>query len=106
MFKIIVIVGFLFSISAKANSSKWIGEWLAMDKWQSEFTIEIEKDGLAFSDYADGVKGSWKLVDGNLQISWENGKSDFIFIGVMGFQRLHKSNQSSYTSGITKKSSN
>ena len=106
MFKILVIVGFLLSISAKANSSKWIGEWLAMDKWQSEFTIEIEKDGLAFSDYADGVKGSRKLVDGNIQISWENGKSDFIFIGVMGFQRLHKSNQSSYTSGITKKSSN
>ena len=106
MFKTLVIVVFLFSTLVKANSSKWIGKWVAMDKWQSEFTIELEEDGAAFSDYADGAKGSWKLIDGNVQITWENGKSDFIFIGVMGFQRLHKSKQSSYTSGITKKLSN
>ena len=101
-----IIIGLLFFTSLKADINLWIGKWTARDKWKSEFTIELNKDGTAFSDYADGVKGSWKSVDGNVTISWEDGKSDFIFIGVMGYQRLHKSKQSSYTSGIKKKSSN
>jgi hypothetical protein len=102
LFRIFIII-FLFFTSLKADTNLWVGKWIAMDKWKSEFTIELNKDGTAFSDYANGTEGSWKLVDGNAKISWDNGKSDFIFIGVMGYQRLHKSKQSSYTAGIKKK---
>ena len=105
MLRFLILGLFLFS-SLKADTNSWVGKWTAMDKWKSEFTIELNKNGEAISDYADGVKGSCKLVDNNVMISWENGKSDFIFIGVMGYQRLHKSKQSSYTSGIRKKLSN
>ena len=89
-----------------ANEKKWIGEWIAFDKWQSEFIIELNKDYGASSNYANGQSGTWSLKDGSILIKWENGKTDFIFNGVMGLQRLHKSKQSSYTSGIKKKSPN
>ena len=42
------------------------------------------------------------LTDGNLQIIWESGTKDYIFNGVMGYQRLSKSRNDSYTSGMKK----
>lgn len=89
-------------LSAKINISKWVGEWIALDEWKSEFIISLKKDGEAISNYADGDKGTWLIVDNNVEIKWNSGKSDFIFRGVMGLQRLHKSTQRNYTSGIKK----
>ena len=51
------------------------------------------------------VKGEWKIVDGNLKIIWDSGKSDYFFHGVMGYQRIRKKKNNSYTSGL-KRSSN
>ena len=96
---------FIFSVNffLYSNAKKsWIGKWMAFDEWQSEFIIEINEDGSALSDYANGDKGTWKLVDGNVEIIWESGKKDYIFNGVMGFQRLNKGKQKSYTSGMKK----
>ena len=78
----------------------WVGKWKALDKWQSEFLIEIYTDGTASTDYGNGENGNWTIVDGNLQIIWESGKKDYIFSGVMGYQRLSKSRSDSYTSGM------
>ena len=80
----------------------WVGKWKALDKWQSEFLIEIYADGTASTDYGNGENGNWTIVDGNLQIIWESGKKDYIFSGVMGYQRLSKSRSDSYTSGMKK----
>ena len=80
----------------------WIGKWKALDKWQSEFQIEINDDGSAITNYGNGEKGNWTIVDGNLQIIWESGTKDYIFSGVMGYQRLSKIRGDSYTSGMKK----
>ena len=104
--KYILIIFFLLlnfsSVSTKMSISKWVGEWIALDEWKSEFIISLKEDGLAISNYADGDKGIWLIIDNNVEIKWNSGKSDFIFRGVMGLQRLHKSSQRNYTSGIKK----
>ena len=43
-----------------------------------------------------------KLTDGNLTIFWESGKTDYFFNGVMGYQRIRKNKNESYTSGLRK----
>ncbi len=83
-------------------SDIWMGKWLALDQWQSEFLIKINKDGTAFSEYGAGEEGSWSVVDGNLEIKWKSGKTDYLFNGVMGYQRLSKDKNNSYTSGLKK----
>ena len=98
---LIFLLNFSF-LSTKINISKWVGEWIALDEWQSEFIISLKEDGEAISNYADGDKGTWLIVDNNVEIKWSSGKSDFIFRGVMGLQRLHKSSLRNYTSGIKK----
>ena len=82
----------------------WLGEWIASDKWQSEFSIKIKKDGSASSSYGSGEIGEWKLTDGNLTIFWNSGKTDYFFNGVMGYQRIRKNKNESYTSGLRKSS--
>ena len=102
---ILIIFFFLLnfsSVSTKMSISKWVGDWIALDEWKSEFIISLKEDGEAISNYADGDKGIWLIIDNNVEIKWNSGKSDFIFRGVMGLQRLHKSSQRNYTSGIKK----
>ena len=91
---------FYFYVVQAKNS--WVGEWIASDQWQSEFSISINDDGTASSDYGSGEIGSWKLIDGNLKIIWDSGKTDYFFSGVMGFQRIRKNKNESYTSGLKK----
>jgi hypothetical protein len=73
-----------------------------LDQWQSEFLIEINENGTATTNYGNGENGEWKIVDGNVEIIWESGKRDYLFSGVMGFQRLSKKKGDSYTSGMRK----
>ena len=99
--KTLIVLFFIF-FNECFSSDLWIGKWKALDKWQSEFLIEINADGTAITDYGNGEKGNWTIVDGNLQIIWESGTKDYIFSGVMGYQRLSKSRNESYTSGMKK----
>ena len=92
----------LFLSSFAIAKNKWIGHWIAYDQWQSEFSIFISENGMAISNYGNGEKGSWKIVDGNLEIIWSSGQKDYIFSGVMGFQRIRKDKNGSYTSGLKK----
>ncbi len=103
--KFLFLLSFVSSL-VFADEKKWLGEWIAFDEWKSQYIIKLEKNYEASSNYADGQEGTWAFKDGNILIEWNNGKTDFIFNGVMGLQRLHKSKKSSYTSGIKKKSSN
>ena len=92
----------LFSQPTFSNYS-WQGMWIATDEWQSEYNVIIKQDGVAISEYGNGEKGTWKIKDGNLEIIWESGSTDYWFNGVMGFQRLFKDKNKSYTSGIRRK---
>ena len=82
--------------------SIWLGEWIASDKWQSEFSIKINEDGSASSNYGSGEMVNGILTDGNLNNFWESGKTDYFFNGVMGYQRIRKNKNESYTSGLRK----
>ena len=101
LFKFLFLFIFILFSEVKAKNN-WIGEWVASDKWQSEFSIIINKDGSASSNYGSGESGEWKLTDGNLTIFWDSGKTDYFFNGVMGFQRIRKNKNDSYTSGLRK----
>ncbi len=96
----IIFLLIVFFYSQTFGQNDWLGEWIALDQWQSEFSIKIKKDGTANSNYADGESGTWKIVDGNLKIFWDSGKSDYFFHGVMGYQRIRKNKNNSYTSGL------
>tara|TARA_B100000579_G_scaffold138829_1_gene112837 strand:+ start:706 stop:1023 length:318 start_codon:yes stop_codon:yes gene_type:complete len=102
MNKILFALLTLFYFSISESKTSWIGEWLALDEWQSEFSIIIKNDGSASSNYGNGENGNWKIVDGNLEIVWDSGITDYIFNGVMGIQRLRKTKNKSYTSGMKK----
>ena len=96
---LILLIFFFFFKSVEAKNI-WLGEWIALDQWQSEFSIKVNEDGTASSNYGNGESGNWKIVDGNLQIIWNSGKSDYFFQGVMGFQRISRNKNNSYTSGL------
>tara|TARA_B100000161_G_C33438835_1_gene363689 strand:- start:72 stop:389 length:318 start_codon:yes stop_codon:yes gene_type:complete len=97
--KFLVLLCFINHANAKNN---WLGEWIATDNWQSEFLIKINEDGSATSNYGSGESGEWKSLDGNLKIFWNSGKTDYFFNGVMGYQRIRKNKNQSYTSGLRK----
>ena len=94
----------IFKSSDTLSKNSWVGKWVAMDKWQSEFFIEVDSNGKASSNYGNGEVGEWKLQDGNLKIFWKSGKTDYFFNGVMGYQRIRKNKNESYTSGLRKSS--
>tara|TARA_B100000886_G_C20398618_1_gene481574 strand:- start:918 stop:1235 length:318 start_codon:yes stop_codon:yes gene_type:complete len=99
---IILVTFFFFNFSISDAKSNWVGNWIALDEWQSEFSIKIKEDGSAESNYGDGDTGQWSVIDGNVEIRWESGKKDYIFRGVMGTQRLSKGINKTYTSGMRK----
>ena len=96
----VIFLSILFFYTLTFGKNNWLGEWTALDQWQSEFSIKINKDGTATSNYGNGESGNWNIIDGNLQIIWNSGKSDYFFQGVMGFQRIRKNKNNSYTSGL------
>tara|TARA_B100000035_G_scaffold294881_1_gene285505 strand:- start:2069 stop:2383 length:315 start_codon:yes stop_codon:yes gene_type:complete len=98
--KTLIMVSSLLYFAYVQAKNIWIGEWVASDQWQSEFLISINDDGTASSNYGSGETGSWKFIDGNLKIIWDSGKTDYFFSGVMGFQRIRKNKNESYTSGL------
>ena len=75
---IFLVIIFFLKNSYSGVNEKWTGEWLALDQWKSEFIIILEENGFASSDYGDGQKGFWEIVDGNVIIKWDSGKEDFI----------------------------
>ena len=88
----------IFLIFDNVSKKYVVGRMDSTDKWQSEFSIKIKKDGSASSSYGSGEIGEWKLTDGNLTIFWNSGKTDYFFNGVMGYQRIRKNKNESYTS--------
>jgi hypothetical protein len=101
MYKLFFLFKF-FIFSFCYSNDLWIGEWIATDQWQSEFFITVNEDGTAKTNYGNGDVGTWIIKDGTIEIKWESGKTDYLFSGVMGFQRISKNKDRSYTSGLRK----
>lgn len=99
---LLFLICFIIFIQKTYANKNWYGKWVATDEWQSEYNVTIKKDGIAISEYGNGEEGVWEIKDGNLEIIWESGSSDYWFNGVMGYQRLFKDKNKSYTSGLRK----
>merc|ERR1711991_763816 len=56
-----LIVLFLIFFTECFSNELWVGKWKALDKWQSEFLIEINDDGTALTNYGNGEKGNWTI---------------------------------------------
>ena len=50
MNKILFTLFTLLYFSISESKTSWIGEWLALDEWQSEFSIIIKNDGSTMCD--------------------------------------------------------
>ena len=85
----IFFIVLIFKSSDTLSKNSWVGKWVAMDKWQSEFFIEVDSNGKASSNYGNGEVGEWKLQDGNLKIFLKSGKIIFL-MELWGFKGLEK----------------
>ena len=80
----------MFFYNKVLSFDNWIGNWIALDQWQSEFEIVIKKDGTATTDYGSGDQGNWTIVDGNLLIKWSSGKGRLFIQWCYGLSTLIK----------------
>ena len=105
MFKFVLIFLVFLFYSMSSLLADWSGVWETMDEYRSTFTIILKEDGSAYSDYGDGWDGVWKENESGVTINWKNGRSDFVFNGVMGIQRIAKASKFSrgYTAFMKKK---
>ena len=53
----IFFIVLIFKSSDTLSKNSWVGKWVAMDKWQSEFFIEVDSNGKASSNYGNGEVG-------------------------------------------------
>ena len=61
MNKILFSLFFTLISNYALGKNIWIGEWIALDQWQSEFSIVVNENGKAFSNYGNGDKNNSDL---------------------------------------------
>jgi len=65
------------SLAAAPNRARFYGDWTVGDGAGGKFTITLKPDGSAHKTMGDG-SGTWTVVKGEAQISWEDGWHDVI----------------------------
>ena len=58
--------------------ARFLGEWTVGDGAGGEFTITLNPDGSARKSMGSRSGGTWTVVDGQAQISWDDGWHDVI----------------------------
>ena len=87
LLKFLFLVFFFNNANAKNN---WLGEWIASDKWQSEFSIKINEDGSASSNYGSGETGNGNLQTEILQFFGIQVKLIIFLMELWGIKELEK----------------
>jgi hypothetical protein len=59
------------------SRSRFVGKWEAGDGDGNNFFITLKEDGSAFRSIGD-VHGNWAYVNGEAQVTWDDGKKDAI----------------------------
>ena len=71
-----------FSTPASAamgwGRGRFIGDWKVGDGAGGTFTITLKPDGKARKSMGSGSGGTWTVVDGEAQITWDDGWHDVI----------------------------
>jgi hypothetical protein len=75
---------------------RFVGKWEVGDGNGSNFYITLKEDGEAFRSLGD-VHGSWKYVNGDALITWDDGAQDAIRKTGSRFQKSAYSSGKSFT---------
>jgi hypothetical protein len=65
------------STHASAGQGRFLGKWRVGDGMGGHFYITLERDGMARKTMAS-PHGRWEVVDGEAQVTWEDGWRDAI----------------------------
>jgi hypothetical protein len=80
-----------FNTSAGAllvrGRARFSGDWTVGDGAGGKFTITLKSDGSAHKTIGDRHDGTWTVVDGEAQITWEDGWHDAIRKAGAKFQK-------------------
>lgn len=64
-------------VVAAPGRARFFGDWTVGDGSGGKFTITLRPDGTAHKTLGDG-SGTWTVVNGDAQISWDDGWHDVI----------------------------
>jgi hypothetical protein len=64
-------------VALPAGSARFLGDWIVGDGIGGKFTISLKPDGQATKSNSSG-SGTWKIVGGEAQVSWDDGWHDVI----------------------------
>jgi len=66
------------SVALPAGSARFLGDWKVGDGNGGTFVITLKPDGQAHKTIGSGGEGTWKAVNGEAQVSWDDGWHDVI----------------------------
>jgi len=66
------------SSALPVGSARFLGDWKVGDGMGGTFIITLKPDGLAHKSNGQGGEGTWKVVRGAAQISWDDGWHDVL----------------------------
>lgn len=75
---------------------RYVGRWVVGDGQGNTFTITLRDDGNAERSLHD-VHGRWSYVNGDAQITWDDGAKDAIRRAGSGFEKYAYSRDKSFT---------
>lgn len=61
-----------------AGSARFLGDWKVGDGNGGTFIISLKPDGQAHKTNGGGGEGTWKVVNGEARVSWDDGWHDVI----------------------------
>lgn len=61
-----------------AGSARFLGDWKVGDGAGGTFIISLKVEGQAHKTNGGGGDGTWKVVNGEAQVSWDDGWHDVI----------------------------
>lgn len=66
------------SMAAAPGRARFFGDWTVGDGAGGTFTITLKSDGSAHKTLGDSGGGTWTVVNGEAQITWDDGWHDVI----------------------------
>ncbi|MFB3922013.1 MAG: hypothetical protein ACE145_09840 [Terriglobia bacterium] len=64
--------------TAVVGRARFLGDWKVGDGMGSTFTITLKPDGVARKTIGSKNTGTWTVVNGEAQVSWDDGWHDVI----------------------------
>ena len=75
---------------------RYVGKWQVGDGAGNDFTISLNEDGSAYRSLGD-VHGRWNYVNGDAQITWDDGNRDAIRRSGSRYQKFAYMNGKAFT---------